>query len=49
MWSSFPIILTSFGFNQIITTLRIYVRTNKRSLLQSIIICSSIPLIAYLL
>ncbi|AJC48440.1 amino acid transporter [Allofrancisella guangzhouensis] len=49
IWACFPILLTSFGFHHIIPTLRTYVKSDKKSLRQAIMLGSTIPLIVYLL
>lgn len=49
MWLALPIIVTSFGFQNVIPSLRVYLQDDIRKLRLAILIGSSIPLVVYII
>ncbi len=49
MWLALPVVITSFGFQNILPSLRVYLNDDVKRLRKAIIIGSSIPLLVYIL
>jgi tyrosine-specific transport protein len=49
MWIALPIVVTSFGFHNIIPSIRVYLDSDVRKIRRAIIIGSTIPLVLYII
>ncbi len=49
MWLALPVVVTSFGFQNIIPSLRVYLHDDAKQLRRAILIGSTIPLIVYII
>lgn len=48
MWLSLTIVVTSFGFHNIIPSIRVYLQDNVKKIRQAIVIGSALPLLVYI-
>ncbi|HVV69824.1 MAG TPA: aromatic amino acid transport family protein [Gammaproteobacteria bacterium] len=49
MWLALPVVITSFGFQNVLPSLRVYLNDDVKKLRRAILIGSTIPLIVYIL
>lgn len=49
MWLALPIVITSFGFQNVIPSLRVYLNDDAKKLRLAILLGSSIPLLVYII